>query len=77
MNIWGDIMISENGIVVINEIIKSVSNQQNSKIFRITFMEKLKKIINFNFGIFDVCKNTSNRTLIYDPVVSSDYNQEF
>jgi DNA-binding CsgD family transcriptional regulator len=70
-------MISENGLVIINEIIKSESKEENLKKFRMTFMKKLKKLIDFNLAIFDVCKNSCNRTLIYDPMIFSDYNEDF
>jgi DNA-binding CsgD family transcriptional regulator len=70
-------MISENGLVIINEIIRSVSRAENTEIFRKICMEKLKKLVNFNLAVFDVCKNSYNKTLLYDPVVLSEYNEEF
>lgn len=70
-------MISGNGLVILNDIIQSVSKERDSKIFRVVFMKKLKKLIDFNLAVFDMCKNSCNKTLLYDPVVLSDYSQEF
>lgn len=74
---WGEIVISENGLLIINEIIQSVSKVQDSKVFRMTFMKKLKKLVDFKLAVFDVCKNSVNRTLLYDPAVLSEHNEDF
>lgn len=70
-------MISEKGLKAINNIIKSVSETKNSSEFRQTFLSNLRDCVDFDLGVFDVCKTSNTKLLLYDPIVLSDFGEDF
>lgn len=62
----------------INEIVASIHSTKNTSAMRIAFLQKLMKLIDFDFADFNIgrMKTTSDPHLV-DPVVVSKYDSNF
>jgi DNA-binding CsgD family transcriptional regulator len=70
--------ITEKDWKCMNEIIREINQHFDTKIVRLKFLEMLKSIIEYDFGIFDLSKIKNGEfDCLYDPVMLSKYGRQF
>jgi len=70
-------MISEKNLQLINDLIINSRKVNNYDEFRELFLKSIKEIIDFDLGVFDICKSYNTKMLLFDPVIESDFDSEF
>ena len=55
---------NENGLVIINQIVKKLSRERHVTPVRKVFIEELTRLIPYDFAVFDICSISNERVTL-------------
>lgn len=62
---------------ILNDIVNEASRIASFDKLRKTLLHRLNNLVDFDLGIFDLCKSSFSKLELYDPIVFSKYNIDF
>ncbi len=64
-------------LALLNKVIQGIVQQKDERDLRRFFLENLACLIQYDMGIFDLCRVIGFTTELYDPIINSKFSPEF